>query len=208
MATMDEIRAGVCKTLPEINDIKDPELRKKVVECWALALSQTEYASLDDMPGSASPEVASMKGLTQGDHMRVVARMAVAWADAVDSICGPLPFNRDYLIASAILHDVGKPYEFSPRNRARWREDPTRYGFPGIRHPAYGAHLALTVGLPEPIAHAIAAHCFEGVRYSRSLEGTIAHLCDYGFWEIANRSGLLGKQEAGMVTLIPDGPIL
>ncbi len=208
MATMDEIREGVRKSLPEIAEIKDPELRDKVVECWALALSQTEYPTLEAMSGSASPESAPMEGLTQADHMRAVARMAVAWAEAVDSTCGPLPFNRDYLIASAILHDVGKPWEFSERNRARWRQNPTIWGFPGVRHPAYGAHLAMMVDLPEPIVHAIAAHCFEGERYSRSLEGTIAHLCDYGFWEIANRGGLLGKQEAGMISRFPDGPAL
>ncbi len=39
------------------------------------------------------------------------------------------------VVAGALAHDLGKPYEFSPRNRARWEADPAATGKPAIRHP-------------------------------------------------------------------------
>lgn len=66
------------------------------------------------------------------------------------------------LIAGALLHDVGKPYEFSPRNQERWQANPALAGYPAMRHPIYGANIALKAGLPESIVHAVATHCREG----------------------------------------------
>ena len=39
MATMDELRESVRKSLPEVDEIADKELADKVVEAYALALS-------------------------------------------------------------------------------------------------------------------------------------------------------------------------
>lgn len=36
MASIEELRAGVCKSLPEIAEIKDDDLRDRVVEAWRL----------------------------------------------------------------------------------------------------------------------------------------------------------------------------
>jgi hypothetical protein len=46
MASMDELRAGVRKSLPEVEQITNKALRDKVVEAWALALSESEFASI------------------------------------------------------------------------------------------------------------------------------------------------------------------
>ena len=81
-----------------------------------------------------------------------------------------------------MLHDVGKAWEFDPENRARWKTSQRRYGKPSIRHPAYGAHICLTVGLPEEIAHIAMAHSGEGELLVRSLECMIVHQADYTFW--------------------------
>jgi len=204
---MDEIRAGVRKSIPEIQEIKDKDLQDKVVEAWAVALAETEYSSLDDMSGAADVDSAPLGGVSsQATHISAVAKMSMALADAFDATVGPLPLNRDHLLATAILHDVGKPYEWSERNRKRWRSDIPTYGYPGMRHAAYGAHLALIVGLPEDIAHGIANHCFEGNGVSRNLASTIVKMCDYGFWDIASRAGMLGEQIAGAFTRFAGTP--
>jgi putative nucleotidyltransferase with HDIG domain len=134
-----------------------------------------------------------MKQGTQADHLRGVARLAAAMADAVESVTGPLGIDRDLLIAGALCHDVGKPFEFSPRNQARWQANPAASGHPAIRHPVYGVHVALTVGLPEAVAHTAGAHSGEGELITRSLENTIVHLADRAFWAILGRAGALAE---------------
>ena len=47
MANLDELRAGVGRSLPEVFEIEDEILRGKVIEAWALGLSQTEFTSID-----------------------------------------------------------------------------------------------------------------------------------------------------------------
>jgi len=191
MASMDELRNGVRQSLPEIDDIQDTELREKVVEAWALALSETEYGSIDDIRASGSPHTPPLKEGTQAHHLRGVARMAVAMADALEQLLGPLGINRDQLLASALCHDLGKAFEFSPRNRARWEADPAASGFPAFRHPMYGAHIALAVGLPEAVAHTVGGHSSEGEGIVRGLDATIVQLADHAFWTILNRAGAL-----------------
>ena len=124
MATMDELRAGVRQSLPEVELIQDGELRDKVVEAWALALSETEFTAIEEMRPSGTPTSPPMKQGTQAHHLRGVATMALGMADALEQMLGPLGIDRDLLIAGALCHDVGKPYEFSPRNRERWRANP------------------------------------------------------------------------------------
>lgn len=193
MAAMEELRAGVQRSLPEVDDIQDPELRAKVVEAWAFALSQTEFTAIEQLRASGGPTSPPMKQGTQADHLRGVARMAVALADALEGVVGPLGIDRDLLLACALCHDVGKPFEFSPRNQARWQATPAAAGYPSLRHPVYGAHVALTVGLPEAVAHAAAAHSAEGERVVRSLENTIVNIADHAFWTVLARAGALAE---------------
>ncbi len=191
MATMAELRTGVRKSFPELNEIKNAELRDKVVEAWAFALSQTEYTSVDEIRASGGPTTPPMKKGTQTDHIRGVTRVALAMADELEKICGPLGIDRDLLAACALCHDVGKPFEFSPRNQKRWQDDPAASGYPAIRHPVYGVHVALTVGLPEAVAHTAGAHSAEGERIQKSLENTIVRFADHAFWQILERAGAL-----------------
>ena len=51
----------------------------------------------------------------------------------------------------------------------------------------YGVYLALTVGLPEAVAHIAGAHSAEGGRIQRSLENTLVSAADHAFW--ATRPG-------------------
>ena len=52
-------------------------------------------------------------------------------------------------------------------------------------------HICLTVGLPEAVAHITGAHSGEGELLLRSLEGTIVHLADIGYWTMALAGGLI-----------------
>ncbi len=178
----------------ELDLIENEELRDLVVEAWAYSLSQTEFQRIEDIRASGNPDTPALIDGTQVDHIRGVARMAQGLADGLEQVHGDLGIDRDLLWACALCHDVGKPFEFSPRNQARWKNDIGATGYPSIRHSVYGVHVALTVGLPEAVAHAAGAHSAEGELIERSLENTLVHYADGGYWQVMM---LAGRMENG-----------
>jgi hypothetical protein len=68
---------------------------------------------------------------------------------------------------------------------------PGGLGLPGDPHPVYGAHVALTVRLPEVLAHTAGAHSAEGERVTRNLENTTVTIADRASWRALNRAGAL-----------------
>jgi putative nucleotidyltransferase with HDIG domain len=194
---MQALRDGVRASLPELELIGDEELREKSIDAWALSLSQTEFERIEDIPPTGTPTSPYLKApLTQADHLRGTATIAVGMVDGLEQIAGKTRINRDLVIASALLHDVGKAWEVSPRNLARWKADPAATGNPSFRHSAYGAHICLTVGLPETVAHTAGYHSGggEGEWIQRSMENTIVYLADLAFWKMAERAGLLEEE--------------
>jgi putative nucleotidyltransferase with HDIG domain len=187
----DELRATVRRELPEVEDIRDEALRAKVIEAWALCLACSSFGSIDAIEPAANPGVNRLKKGKQSDHIRGVTRMAVAVAGEMCALQPDLKVDKDILIAGALCHDVGKPFEFDPENRKRWEAHPYNSGLPAIRHPAFGVHICLTVGLPEEVAHCAAAHSGEGELVVRSLENTIIHHVDYAFWNVCRAGDLL-----------------
>ena len=187
----DELRSTVRRELPEVEDIQDGELREKVIEAWALCLAHSSFNSIDEIEPAANPGVNRLKRGKQSDHIRGVTRMAVVVADEMCALQPDLKVDKDILIAGALCHDVGKPFEFDPENRKRWEATPYAAGLPAIRHPAFGVYICLTVGLPEEVAHCAAAHSGEGELVVRSLENTIIHHVDYAFWNVCRAGNLL-----------------
>jgi putative nucleotidyltransferase with HDIG domain len=191
MSVTEALRAKVRGELPEVEAIADPELREKVVAVWALALSRSSFGAISEIPPSGNPDTPPLKQGTQTDHIRGVTRLAMKLAEELTATFPGLQVNRDLLIAGALCHDVGKPWEFDPKNQERWKASPRSAGWPSIRHPGYGVHLCLTVGLPEAVAHIAGGHSGEGELIVRSLENTIVHHADYAFWGILKAGGLL-----------------
>jgi putative nucleotidyltransferase with HDIG domain len=198
---LPRLRDGVRESLPEIADIEDARLRDLVVEAHALALSQTEFERIEDIPPCGVPGSPPMKRGTQADHYRAVTRMAVAMLDALELVIGSLDVDRDVLRAAALCHDVGKAYEFSAANRARWDADPRRAGRPAVRHPVYGVHLALTVGLPEEVVHCVGAHSMhgEGSFVEASLVTRFVQHADIAFWETLETAGVVDSTSDGSI---------
>ena len=187
-------RASVLESLgPELDQIRSDVLREQVVDAWAFALSQSEFQRIEEIRASGNPDTPALIDGNQAEHIRAVARMAQGIADGLEAVHGELGIDRDLLWACALCHDVGKPYEFSPRNQARWKADVGAAGYPAIRHSVYGVHVALTVGLPEAVAHAAGAHSAEGELIERSLENTLVHAADGAYWRALQ---LAGRMEA------------
>jgi HD-GYP domain-containing protein (c-di-GMP phosphodiesterase class II) len=186
---LEELRSGVRESLPEIAQIQDDDLREKVVEVHARALAETRFKRIEDIPPSGVPDGPSMKKGTQADHYRGVATMALGMARGMQEVLPHVEIDDDILLAAALTHDVGKAYEYEHWDR--WEQDRARTGSPSLRHPAYGAHLALVVGLPEPVVHCVAVHSYmaEGSFVRASLETTIVQYADAAFWTVLSAGG-------------------
>lgn len=187
----EALRQQIARELPEVEEIADASLRAKVVDAWALAIARSSFSSIRDIPPAGNPGSMILVRGDQTDHIRGVTRLAMRMAEEMSALNPEMRINRDIVIAGGLCHDVGKPWEFDPENRKRWESAPRAAGLPSIRHPAYGVHICLTVGLPEEVAHIAGAHSGEGELVVRSLEGTIVHLADIGYWTMALAGGLI-----------------
>jgi 23S rRNA maturation-related 3'-5' exoribonuclease YhaM len=208
----DEVRQSVLVDLPELADIVDDTLRDRVVEAWSYALCDSSFHRITDIPGEAGPPGDTTPGSfrlargTQATHLRGVARIAVAIADDFLEHFPESRIDRDIVIAGALAHDLGKAWELDPVNQSRWHTDGSRFGIPSLRHPVYGAHIGLVVGLPEEIIHICLAHSYEGDKVNRSLECIIVQRADHAWWVIAGASGLLVPEMAGKLATLQISP--
>jgi len=191
MKINESIRQGVIDSLPEAKQIQNKELREKIYDAWAVSLGENGYTKIEEMPPSPVPDAPVAKSGTQADHLRSVARLAVAIATELQDTFEQFDVDVDEVIAGGLCHDLGKPFEYNLKNRERWASDSRVTGKPSIRHTVYGVHIALSVGLPEKIAHIAGAHSMEGEYVERSLVAEIVHYADESFWKILGKAGIL-----------------
>jgi len=163
MINKDDIRKCFSK---EFQWIKDADLKEKVVEVWKKAIDFRGWDSLEEIPFTLLFENSGF--LTE--HTKRITNLAKAIYDQRDE-----DINLDYLIAGALLHDVGKIVEYEKKNGKVIKSE---YG-EVFRHPVSGSKLAWQAGLPDEIVHIIYAHSHEGDKTKRSLEAIIVNHCDF-----------------------------
>ncbi len=165
------------KLWPELEWIKDPELREKTARTWEIALERSVLTAddLNRIPFTllCGPDLK----VTFMDHKRCVVHVARdAGMKMNEFFRSELPVNMDVLIAGAILADVGKmlEYELDVNGKAV-------QGLYGqyLRHPFSGVSLAEECGLPPEVCHIIAAHAHEGDLVKRTTEAYIVHHADF-----------------------------
>lgn len=150
----------------ELQWIKDADLREKVVDTWKTAADQGGWDTLDIVPFTLLFEDSGK--LT--DHTKRVTHLCKAIYDERDEL-----MNLDYLIAGALLHDVGKLLEYDIVNGTVVKG---AYG-ERFRHPVSGALLAKSLKLPDDVVLIIYAHSHEGEKCKRTAEAYIVHHCDF-----------------------------
>lgn len=160
---------------PEIGQIEDRILRERTVQCLEMAIDKGgwSYEDLDKLPFTL---LIPRCPVTLVKHIRLVTQLsihacevfAVEYADIYT-------LNRDYLVAGALLHDVGKFIEY--RRDGDWYAKSNN----GIvlRHPFSGANLAAVCGLPDEVVHIIAVHAHEGDSGYRTPEARIVNHVDF-----------------------------
>ncbi len=166
---------------PELNLIHNKGLGQKVQQVWTTAKDQGKWTSFDDVPFTLIfPDSGRLV-----DHTRRITKLVWAAASAREE-----QLNTDYLIAGALLHDVGKLLEYEMVNgKVEKRSGQTQ------RHPAIGASLAQAAGLPPEVVHIIAAHSHEGDAMNRTPEAIIVHHCDFIDFEIKKTMQTKGDQK-------------
>src|SRR5436309_13452414 len=184
----------IAKLFPSLMKIKQKSLREKVARVGTDA-SRTG----GEGKGGTFAELRALKfTLLAGDidmrfieHLNSCARQCIAIADVLKRVFrSRIPIQRDYLIAGALLADVGKPLEYD--KDASGKVVQGKFG-QKVRHPFSGVALAYKHGIPGEVLHVIATHSHEGDKVERSIESIIVHHADFVDFDIAK---LLGKRTA------------
>lgn len=136
---------------PEIDLIRDANLRAAVVKIWERLWEQSEYERVGDVPVSLKIPYPQVK------HAQGVVRAALATADVFEAVHGR-KFDRDVLIAGALLMDVSKLVETRPSGAGYAATELGRR----LPHATIAAHLALELGVSLAVVHVITAHSPNG----------------------------------------------
>jgi putative nucleotidyltransferase with HDIG domain len=162
---------------PELEWIKDNDLKEKTARTWEIALERSVLtpADLNRIPFTllCGPDLK----VTFMDHKRSVVHIARDAAQKINGMYhGELTADMDVVIAGAILADVGKLLEYELDEQGNAIQG--NYG-KFIRHPFSGVSLAEECGVPAEVCHIIAAHAGEGNMVKRTTEAYIVHHADF-----------------------------
>ena len=151
---------------PELEEIDSDSLREQVIEAWVLALERGGWQDIEDVPYAWNiHEVSNV------EHVRGVTRIAVDAARQQRDFHGADP-DIDTVVAAALLHDVGKCYEYVDHVDDDILDDPDgTYASEEVPHSLSGYALAHEVGCPLSVQRAI-PH-FLGEVPKRTLEAEL-----------------------------------
>jgi putative nucleotidyltransferase with HDIG domain len=169
------MKEDLLKFIPEFNLIKDSDLKEKVLKVWEIALKagNWEAKDLQRMPFTLLIDPCPC---TMVEHIRGVVNVSIEAAKALESIYqDKIKINEDYLIAGALLHDIGKLVEYKEENGRFIQSN----GGKLVRHPISGVGLCYSQDIPEEVMHIIASHSWEGDRSRRTPEAIIVHHADF-----------------------------
>ncbi len=166
----------VIRLLPEVNEIKDATLRENVIAAWEEAIAFRGWTE-ELLRGIPFTLLAENVKITFIDHVRAVCNMCIAVDKVLTESHGAnkTPVNRDFLVAGALLADVGKLMEFEIVDGNPVKSDYGKH----IRHPFSGVGLAFKHNIPSEVMHIIATHSKEGNGEVRSPESIIFHHADF-----------------------------
>ncbi len=184
--------SDIAQLFPSLRRIKEKSLRERVAAVWSEAITTScggKGWTFDELRAVKFTLLAGDIDMTFVEHLNSCARQCIAIADVLESAfrCG-IHIQRDYLIAGALLADVGKPLEYDKDTSGKVIQG--KFG-QQVRHPFSGVALAYKHGIPGEVLHIIATHSHEGDNVERSIESIIFHHADFVDFDIAK---VLGKR--------------
>jgi putative nucleotidyltransferase with HDIG domain len=169
------MKNGIRELIPEINQINDESLKKKVISVWEEAIKQGGWR-MEDLEKIPFTLLIPNCKTNLIEHTRAVTHTALEMAKVVLKFYKEqLKIDFDLLLAGGILHDVGKLLEYAKDKEKIVKSKTGKL----LRHPFSGSALAYKHGLPEEVVHMIATHAKEGNEGYRSIEAMIIHYADF-----------------------------
>lgn len=170
------MNAAVLKLWPELEWIADEDLREATAKTWELALERSPLTPEDLETIPFTLLVPDLK-VSFMAHKRLVVHVSRDAAVQMNKFLAPdVHCDMDTVIAGAILADVGKLLEYAHGDDGETvKSDTGKY----LRHPFTGVGLAMEAGVPDRVAHIIAAHAGEGDMVKRSPEAYVVHHADF-----------------------------
>ena len=175
MIRREEVQAAIGEVLDEI---KDENLREKVLATWMLAIERGEwkcFSQIEKMPFTLAVDAG---GIGMVEHTLAVTRGAMGLGRAQTDAYAHMPYHidTDRLIAGGLLHDIGKLLEYELDGEGNYVQSHTGRC---ARHPVSGALLAGEVGLPDELINIIACHAKEGEGRPQVVETVLIHQTDF-----------------------------
>ena len=161
--------------MPEFQLIKDLELQNTTLKVWLEAMRKTRW-TIEDLMAMPFTLLIRHTPVNILAHTRAVTRCSIQIADVLIKEYGEkIAVNRDFLISGALLHDVGKLFEYERRDGEFVKSEAGKL----LRHPISGAAWAARFDIPQEILHIIAAHSKEGDGARRTVEAVIVNHADF-----------------------------
>ena len=174
------IKEKIKKLWPEIDWIEDESLKEKVIDCWTYAIENSSL-TIEDLEIIPFTLLIKDCKISFINHKRTCVQLAVEIAKIMKKNFGDsLKINMDYLIAGAILIDVGKLFEYEKINGKIQISKAGEL----IRHPFSGLAIASRFNIPNEVQHIIATHSKEGDLGKRTVESIIVHHADFVSFDI------------------------
>lgn len=169
----------VLEIWPEINWIKDEDLREKTLQCWVYAIENSVLTpeDLEKIPFSLLIKDCNVSFM---NHKRTAVQLSVEIAKIMEkNFDNSIKIDMDTVISGAILIDVGKLLEYEMDGDKLVTSDAGKL----VRHPFSGLAIADRFGIPAEIQHIIATHSKEGDLGKRTVESIIVHHADFVSFE-------------------------
>jgi putative nucleotidyltransferase with HDIG domain len=165
----------IINLIPEINQINNEDLKKKVISVWEEAIKQGGW-KIEDMEKIPFTLLIPDCKVNLIEHTRAVTQTALEMAKVILKFYKEkVKIDFDLLLAGGILHDVGKLLEYASGEGKITKSKTGKL----LRHPFSGSALAYKHGLPDEVVHMIATHAKEGDGGYRSIEAMIVHYADF-----------------------------
>ena len=172
-------REDVLRIWPEIEWIKNDDLRKRVIQAWSYALENSVLSpeDLEKIPFSLLIKDCKVSFM---NHKRTCVQLAVDMAKRMQANFGDeIAIDMDILIAGAILIDVGKLLEYEIVDGKLTTSAAGKL----VRHPFSGVGIAQRFDLPPEVQHIVGTHSKEGDLGYRTVESIIVHHADFVSFE-------------------------
>jgi len=169
------MREKVLKIWPEINWIKNEDLKEKVLQCWIYAIENSPLTpeDLEIIPFSLLIKDCHVSFM---NHKRTCVQLSVEMAKIMQTnFKDEISIDMDLLIAGAILIDVGKLIEYEIIDGKLSTSKAGKL----VRHPFSGIAIADRFNLPPEVLHIIGTHSKEGDLGKRTVEAIIVHHADF-----------------------------